>query len=378
MSHTIRLTGEIKEVFVGAFAALAARRARVRRRFRSLIAFFRDTRALLREFWRPLFVFLFSTFVGGFLYGELYFLARAERIPYYNLPYMMVNLMVLQGVPEEQMPEETYLTAFWYLMPAIGFYVLGRGLVDFVRVFFDRGARRRAWEMALAAEFRDHIIVIGIGHVGLRVVRALRQMGFDVVTLDSKPLPTERADELRSLQCPLILGDASEESSLIDAGVKRAQAVVITTSNDYINVTVAMRARDLNPNVRLIVRMWDSRFAEQLKRYVGVEAVLSASELAAPAFAGAAFGVEIAQTLTVQNEAYTVFNLTVEPGSFMEGKKIDDIQEENDIDIVLVEREGRVEVHPRGTIVIKSGDMVVVFARHAQILSIVEANRRRR
>ena len=137
-----------------------------------------------------------------------------------------------------------------------------------------------------------------------------------------------------------------------------------------------MRARDLNANLRLIVRMWDSRFANQLKRYVGVEAVLSASELAAPAFAGAAFGVEIAQTLTVQNEAYTVFNLIIEPGSFMEGKTIDHIQEENDIDIVLVERDRRVEVHPRGTIVIKAGDKVVIFARHRQIMSIIEANRR--
>jgi len=361
---------------VGAFAALAARRARARRRFRGLIAFLRDTRALLREFWRPLIVFFAAVFVGGFIYGELLVFSRGERVPYYNLPYMMLQLMVLQGVPEEEVPEEAYLTAFWYLMPAIGFYVLGRGLVDFVRVFFDRGARRRAWEMALAAEFRDHIIVVGIGHVGLRVVRALRQMGFDVVAVDSKPLSKERDDELRSLKCPLIMGDAAEGNSLVNAGVTRAQAVVITTSNDYINVTVAMRARDLNADVRLIVRMWDSRFAEQLKRYVGVEAVLSASELAAPAFAGAAFGVEIAQTLTVQNEAYTVFNLKVEPGSFMEGKAIDDIQEKNDIDIVLVERGGRVEIHPRGSITIEAGDLVVIFARHAQILKIIEANRR--
>lgn len=219
------------------------------------------------------------------------------------------------------------------------------------------------------------MIVVGIGHVGLRVVRALRQMGFDVVAVDSKPLAKERDDELRSLKCPLILGDATEGSTLIDAGVTRAQAVVITTSNDYNNVTVAMRVRDLNPNVRLIVRMWDSRFAEQLKRYVGVEAVLSASELAAPAFAGAAFGVEIAQTLTVQNEAYTVFNLKVEPGSFMEGRTIDAIQEKNDIDIVLVERGECVEIHPRGNITIKAGDLVVIFARHAQILNIIEANR---
>jgi Trk K+ transport system NAD-binding subunit len=339
------------------------------------LAFFRDTRALWREFRRPILVFIAAIFVGGFIYGELYALARGERIAFFNLPYIMVQLMALQGIPEERLPSEPYLSIFWYLMPALGFYVVGRGLVDFVRVFFDRGARRRAWETALAAEFRDHIIVIGVGHVGLRVIRALRDMGFDVIAVDTKP-PAERLAELRALKTPLIQGDATVSETLIEAGIRHANAIAICTSNDYINVSVAMRARDLNADVRLIVRMWDSRFADQLKRFVGVERVLSASELAAPAFAGAAFGVEIAQTLHIRDESYTVFRLQVAHGSFMEGETIDRLQSEHDFDIVLVERETRVDVHPAGNVVIKAGDTVVIFARHTQILGIVEANRR--
>ncbi len=340
-----------------------------------MFAFLRDSRALWREFRRPLVVFFVAIFVGGFIYGELYALARGERIAFFNLPYIMVQLMALQGIPNEPLPPEPYLSIFWYIMPALGFYVVGRGLIDFVRVFFDRGARRRAWESALAAEFREHIIVIGVGHVGLRVIRSLRDMGFDVIAVDTKP-PSDRLAELRTLKTPLIQGDATDGDILIEAGIRHASAISICTSNDYINVSVAMRARDLNATMRIIVRMWDSRFAEQLKRFVGVEAVLSASELAAPAFAGAAFGVEIAQTLHIRDEAYTVFRLTVERGSFMEGVAIERLQTENNFDIVLVERNSRVDVHPPGNLAIQAGDSVVIFARHAQIIGIVEANRR--
>jgi Trk K+ transport system NAD-binding subunit len=340
------------------------------------LAFLRDSRALLSQFRRPLWVFFAAIIVGGLLYGELYAQARGERIPVYNLPYLMIQLMSLQGIPDEAMPNEAALSAFYYIMPALGFYVVGRGLIDFVRVFFDRGARRRAWEVALAAEFRDHIMVLGVGNVGLRVIRTLRDMGFDVVAVDNKPA-ADRIAEVRKLKVPLIVGDGAAQQTLDEAGIRHAQAIVICASDDYVNLTVAMRARDLNPDIRIIVRMWDDRFKEQLKKYVGVEAVLSASELAAPAFAGAAFGMEIAQTLKIRDEAYTIFRLTVEPGASMEGLTIDELQERSGIDIVLIERDDRVRVHPPGNIKVQAEDTLVIFARHAQILAISEGNRRK-
>jgi voltage-gated potassium channel len=340
-------------------------------------AFWRDTLALWHEFRRPVLAFVVATIGGGLLYGEVWAQIHDERIPIIELPYMMIQLMTLQGIPEVTIPPEPPLVVFWYVMPLVGLYVIGRGVVDFARVFFNRGERRKAWEVALASTYHDHIIVVGIGNVGLRVIRSLRELGFEVVAIDSQPAP-ERWEELRHLGVPLVVGDGSAPETLNDAGIKDASSLLICTSNDYINLTVAMRGRDLNSELRIVVRMWDDRFAEQLRKYVGVEAVLSASELAAPAFAGAAFGMEIAQTLQVRDEAYSIFRLQVEAGGFMDGKMIEHLQDEEDMDIVLLERDSQVQVHPEGNIVVRAGDTLVIFARHAQIIRIARRNRRSR
>lgn len=342
---------------------------------RMLRALWRDTSALWREFRVPILVFLGATLGGGYLYGELLVYAGYERVPYIDLPYMMLALMILETTTD--VPPEPYLIIFWYTMPAIALYVIGRGASDFVRLFFNRGERRTAWEEAVASTYRNHIIVLGVGHVGMRVIRTLVQMGFEVVAVDMRP--TDDIDqELRLLNVPVITGDGRHSVTLDKAGLQHAQAFVICTSDDHINLEAIMRARDLNPTVRIVVRMWDSQFAEQLKRFMGVEAVLSASDLAAPVFAGSAVGLEITQTLLIHGVEYSMIRLQVAPGSFMEGETITELQSKNDMDIVLHSRNNdSVDVHPDGEICVEAGDTLVLFARHSQITSIVARNRRR-
>jgi Trk K+ transport system NAD-binding subunit len=272
-------------------------------------------------------------------------------------------------------PPEPYLVAFWYALPAIGLYVIGRGAVEFVRLFFDRSERRDAWEVAVASTYRNHIIVLGVGHLGQRVMRALVDMGFDVVVIDLK-VDAELGRELNDLSVPAIIGDGRSTVTLEDAGLHHAQTLIVCTSNDHANLEVTMRARDMNPNIRIVVRMWDDQFAAQMQRFMGVEAVLSASDLAAPVFAGSAVGVEITQTLTIDDVDYSMIRLTVERQSFMDNSTIDVLQEDNDIDIVLHGHGGQMQVHPDGDIPVTAGDTLVIFAHHNKITGIVSRNRR--
>jgi Trk K+ transport system NAD-binding subunit len=338
-------------------------------------AAWRDTSALLREFRHPLIVFLIASFGGGLLYGFLHNeVAGVEpTIPLANLPYMMVSLMVLE-TPEE-VPAEPYLIIFWYLMPALGVYVVGRGVADFARLFFDRSERRAAWEEALASTYRNHVIVLGVGHVGMRVVRTLVGMGFEVVGVELKPKP-EIDTELKQLGVPLIVADGRLSGTLESAGLRYAQSLVVCTSNDQTNLEVTMRARDLNPDVRIVVRMWDNQFATQLQRFMGVQAVLSASDLSAPAFAGAAVGIEVAQTMRVGDVDYSMIRLQVEPGSFLDGQTIGALQNANNMDIVLHLGNGASQVHPDSNVLVHAGDTLVIFAHHAQIIDLVLRNRR--
>lgn len=343
-----------------------------RRWWRYLQAVDHDTRALLSEFRYPLWGIVFSIFIGGWVYGRLTVYAGYDPIPLPDLPYVMLALMVIEN-PLDYVPSELYLIIFWYLQPIVGVFIVGRGAVDFIRLFFNRDERRSAWELAVAQTYRNHIILVGVGHVGMRVTRTLRQMGFELTAIDGSIDP-DSDEELRQLGIPLIEGDGRKMTTLRSAGIEHARAIVICTSDDHMNLELTMRARDLNPTIRIVTRMWDARFAEQLKRFLNVE-VMSASDLAAPAFAGAAVNIEITQTLAIGGQDFSMIQLTVVSGSFMEGKTIDFLQEDEDVDIVLHGAEGgEPVVHPDGAICVQAGDTLVVFARHDKIIDLVARN----
>jgi len=350
------------------------------RRHRRLVGFQRqaraiwhDTRALWREFRLPILLFLLVTVGGGFIYGELYYMARGVHIPIIDRPYIMLQLMVLEA-PEEA-PPEWYLVTFWYLLPPILIFLIGLGAADFLRLFFFRNQRHNAWREAVAATYRNHIIVFGAGHVGLRVVRELAEMGLDVLVIDNDPDPGVE-ETLQALNVPLLMADGRLPSTLEKAGLPYADAFVACTGSDHTNLEAVMRARDMNPDVRIVARVWDDDFSSQIARFFNVQAVLSSSGLSAPAFAGAAIGVEITQTLQVGGVEYSMIRLTVQPGTFMDGQEVGKLQTENEMDIVLHRRGDAVDVQPSRHTVVRAGDTLVIFASHETILNVVARNRR--
>jgi voltage-gated potassium channel len=347
---------------------------RLRRFWRSVRATWRDSRALAREFRRPILLFTVATVGGGIIYRELLASAGYGYLPILDMPYIILQLMVFQPHLDSY-PPEPQIIMFWYAMPLLAIYILGRGVSNFMRLFFNRDERRDAWEEAVVSTYRNHIIIAGVGHVGLRVLRTLTQMGFDVVAIEMRVKP-ETKTELGKLDVPLIVGDARDPAILGKAELEHAQSLIACTADDSVNVELIMRARDMNPDIRIVARMWDNQFSNQLARFMHVQAVLSASDLAAPAFAGAAVGIEITQTLHIQGIDYSMIRLIVEPNSFLDGRSVGKLQAENAMDIVLHGRNQAVDVQPDSDTVVKAGDTLVIFARHDNVINIVERNRR--
>ncbi len=347
----------------------------MRRNWRLARAVWRNLRVFWREFRVPITVLLVAIFGGGWLYGELAAQAGYAHLPYIDLPYTMLTLMIV-GMPTD-LPRETELIVFWYVMPVIGAYVAARGVTDFVGLFLNPRTNRNTWEEAVASTYSRHVIVLGVGHLGTRVLRAVVQMGFEVVAIDRNPTPEKEA-ELDQLGVPLVVGDGRLAATLETAGMRKAQSLIVCTSNDHMNLEVTMRARDLNPDIRIVVRMWEDQFAEQIRRFMNVEAVLSATDLAAPVFAGSAVGIEITQTLTVGDVDYSMIRLAVAPGSFLDGKTIGGLQDEENMDIVLQGSGPDIQVHPDPAATVRAGDTLVIFAQHGKITEVVARNQGRR
>ena len=121
--------------------------------------------------------------------------------------------------------------------------------------------RRRT--MRMLDNISDHYIVCGAGRVGRGVIAELEQAGSKVVLIDSDTAKAAWAEE-RGI--PTLIADASEDQSLLQAGIKRAQGLVAAIGSDAENVYVTLSARVLNPEIRIAARATSDQAEEKLRR----------------------------------------------------------------------------------------------------------------
>jgi Trk K+ transport system NAD-binding subunit len=216
--------------------------------------------------------------------------------------------------------------------------------------------------------------VCGVGHLGTRVVKHLLAQGFDVVVIESNP-NASGIEEMRSYGIPLILKDARHLAVLQDAGVERADTLLVCTDDDMANLAVVMHARELNPAMRIVVRMFNDSLAAQVREKLGADAVYSASMLAAPVFASAATRTEVAQTYTVGDELFSMARLEVCEGSPLAGQMIAQIEQPKRLDVVLHISGEEAAAHPNADAVVRAGDELVIFAREDLLREIANLNR---
>jgi voltage-gated potassium channel len=338
------------------------------RRFR---AAWRDTLLLLRDFRVPLFLFAVVVIGGGWAY---YHLAAHAGEPIASLGeaiYLALTMAFLQA--SEEFPRTWYLQVFFFAMPLIGIGVLAQGLTDFGVLLFNRKQRSKEWEMAVASTFNHHIILVGLGHLGYRVVTQLHEMNQEVVVIEANPRDDLVAN-LRAFDIPILQGDATREALLDAAEVRRARVLVLCTQNDNLNMQIAVKARSLNRDIRVIMRIFDDDFARALQQQFGFTA-LSATGMAAPAFAATAAGMDISYPITVEGQALSLARMDISPKSQLAGLSVSQVEQNYDVSVVLLRHANGRDLHPAGDKRLAANDMIAVLGGHAQINRLAQDNR---
>jgi Trk K+ transport system NAD-binding subunit len=285
---------------------LRRRRYSLRRLVR---ANFYDLLLLLRESWVVLAGFGLVT-----LAGTLYLNLNNDL----SLPaafYETLKMLTLQsGLP---LPTDPLGMALFFLVPLLGLALIFQSVLNFGRLLLDKGSRREAWQVALASTYRDHVIVCGLGRVGLRVVTQLIEAGYEPVAVE-QDWNSEFVERVVNLKVPVVLGDAREPKTLREAGLMRARAVVSGINDDLLNIELGLTARVERPGIRVILRVFSEELDRNLERTFGANSAFSASALAAPTFAAAAVSREIDYVLP-GDEPLGVTQIVVQPDSQMSG-----------------------------------------------------------
>ncbi len=119
---------------------------------------------------------------------------------------------------------------------------------------------------------KDHIIVCGWGRVGEAIGRSLQAKGEDVVIIDN------REDLYDVVDMPAVLGDATADAILIDAGIERARGLVIAVDSAADCMYVTLTARSMNPDLFIVARANSAEATPKL-RQAGADRVVSPHEI---------------------------------------------------------------------------------------------------
>ena len=206
----------------------------------------------------------------------------------------------------------------WLMAGAIGLMLLG---ATFVAVFFAMLTNMivsRRIEESLGRQritgLSGHVIVIGLGTVGTQVIQTLVSAGRDVVAVD-KNEGNRRLSQLRALRVPVVVADATLPQTLEAASLPHAAAVAVVTSDDLANLETGLAVRDQLGErwrkVPVVLRMFDSPFAQSVRHNFGFTSVGSTAALAAPWFVGAALGLDVLSTFYADDQPLLVARLTV-------------------------------------------------------------------
>jgi Trk K+ transport system NAD-binding subunit len=155
-----------------------------------------------------------------------------------------------------------------------------------------------------------HIIVCGLGNIGYRVVEQLLQQGEQVVAVE-RARDNPFIGTARRQKAAVIIGDATIREVLQQAKATRARAVVAATSNELVNVEIALLVRELSPKQRVVVRVTEPNLAETLRQAANIKLALAIPELAAPAFVASLFGDRVRGIVLVRGRMLTVYDLIV-------------------------------------------------------------------
>jgi Trk K+ transport system NAD-binding subunit len=340
---------------------------------RVLRAQWRDAAVLLRESGGALILFFGLVLGGAFLFYLSYTdPVTGSRVRFGEALYGAFALLFFQDALS--FPKQWYLQALYFIIPILGLIVVVDGVIRFGVALTNKKDRGQKWQIAMASTYKDHVIVCGLGKVGYRVTLELLKFDREVIVIEENP-DGRFIEKVKSLDVPVILADARRTETLIKAGIKQADAIIPCTNNELANLDIALDAREIRPEIKVVMRMYDADLARRVEKGFGIHTALSTSALAAPVFAASAMRVNVKSSFYVGEELLNISELSIGTGSSLQGWRIQELEERLSLDVVAYIENGVSHLHPNANIKLGTGCQLLILASLESLHRLNKLNR---
>jgi Trk K+ transport system NAD-binding subunit len=240
----------------------------------------------------------------------------------------------------------------WLEIFGIALIVIGTTLVAAIFALLTNALVSRRIERSLGHAkipgMRDHVVLVGLGSVGMRIIEGVLARGRDIVVVERSE-SNRYLNQVRQHGVPLVLGDATLAQTLESINLSRAAAVAIVTSDDMTNIEIALAVRDRLGerwgDVPVVVRVFDRELGARLEQSFAFRQVWSTAAISAPWLVGAVLGMDVLFSFYVGNRTFLLSRLRVTADGGLAGLAMNELEAR--IRVIAIGRQGSVELeHP--------------------------------
>ena len=228
--------------------------------------------------------------------------------------------------------------------------------------------RGEAKRMAQAvADLRRHLILCGYGRVGSTVARELAHAGERFVVVDINPASLTTAERDGHL---VVVGDATSDAVLVEAGVGRARGLITTIDSDANNVYVTLSARALNGNLFIVARANETGSEGKLTQ-AGADRVVSPYARAGRQIAELAVRPRVADfidfALSHGELAFSIEEVEIAADGPLTGRTVAALREDGIFALAIVRGDHDYEPNPAADRVLVAGENLIVSGSAATL-----------
>ncbi|HEX4410819.1 MAG TPA: NAD-binding protein [Xanthobacteraceae bacterium] len=297
--------------------------------------------------------------------------------------FYMVTLTVFTVGYGEVRPIDTpflhALTIATMVFGCTGMIFLSGALVQFMTLSPLQqliGGRRMQAEVD---KLDNHIIVCGYGRIGIELAKALKDGRVPYVVVEQNE---QRVRQAREAGHSCLQGDATNETTLLDAGIGRARALASVLPNDAANVFITLSARNLNAEIEIIAR-GDAVSTERKLIHAGANKVVLPTHIGAERIAEILLFPETSRFIhesgkmrelekQLRNLGLVIEVVVAPEGGALTGLSIEEIEARTNSAFFVIQvnrRDGDAITGPEKKTRVEAGDGVVVVGRSAQAIN---------
>ena len=229
----------------------------------------------------------------------------------------------------------------------------------------DNGFRRRRMQRRVD-RMSDHVIVAGWGRVGRSIGAYARRHGMPVVVIEENP--DDAPDDL-----PVVIGDATDDDTLLAAGIERAASLIAALATDTDNLSLTLTARSLRAELLIVARA-AAALSERKFLRAGADRVVNPYEIGGSRMAAIAFRPHVAEFLDdvihAEEHDVDIHELVVGPGSTADGAHLGEVTGHDPAPALVIAikgADGRYVSNPSTTRALTAGEVLIAVGSTAQI-----------